>query len=74
MADSTVPENLIIVCCHGIWKGGPSHGVDESEWLIADFQRGETGTFAQHAEAGIRCLAESPNNSILVFSGYILFI
>lgn len=74
MADSKPPENLIIVCCHGIWQGGPSHGADESEWLVADFQRGETETFAQHAKAGIRSFAESRNTSILIFSGCVLLI
>ena len=63
------PTKLIIVCCHGIWLGGPSKGHDESEWLIADFQRGETPTFIEHIKAGIRCLSEDRKNSVLVFSG-----
>ncbi|KAJ6784936.1 hypothetical protein PWT90_04434 [Aphanocladium album] len=63
------PYNLIVVCCHGIWTGGPSAGADEAEWLIADFQRGETGIFSEHIHAGVRCLAESRGDSALVFSG-----
>lgn len=63
------PTNLIIVCCHGIWTGGPYGGADESEWLIADFQRGETGIFGKHIRAGIQCLAESRGQSVLAFSG-----
>lgn len=64
-----VPNHLIIVCCHGIWTGGPSNGANEDEWLIADFQRGETDTFIEHIKAGVRCLAQDYDNSVLVFSG-----
>ncbi|KAH6604536.1 hypothetical protein Trco_006243 [Trichoderma cornu-damae] len=63
------PSHLIIVCCHSIWNGGPSGGASEDEWLIADFQRGETATFVEHIKAGIRCLAEDYDNAALVFSG-----
>ncbi|KAI1418385.1 FolC bifunctional protein [Hypoxylon sp. FL1857] len=62
------PEHLIIVCCHGIWLGGPAHGHDENEWLIAGFQKGETPTFIEHITAGLRVLKED-NSSILMFSG-----
>ncbi|KAF4120039.1 DUF218 domain, partial [Geosmithia morbida] len=62
------PSRLIVVCCHGIWMGGVHKGRDESEWLIADFQRGETLTFIEHARAGVSSLAQS-EDAVLVFSG-----
>ncbi|KAH7011400.1 hypothetical protein EDB80DRAFT_388317 [Ilyonectria destructans] len=61
--------HLIVVCGHGIWLGGPSHGSDEAEWLIADFQRGETDTFIEHIKAGVKCFADDRAGSVLMFSG-----
>jgi dihydrofolate synthase len=67
------PTHLVLVCCHGIWRGGPANGFDESEWLIANFQVGETPTFIEHIKDGLREL-ERDDNAVLVFSGLVSFL
>ncbi|KAK1700725.1 hypothetical protein BDP55DRAFT_643993 [Colletotrichum godetiae] len=69
MTTTPPPTNLIVVCCHGIWTGGPTNGAAESEWLIADFQTGETPTFVEHIKAGLTALRDEYPASALVFSG-----
>ncbi|KAF8253533.1 hypothetical protein K440DRAFT_657447 [Wilcoxina mikolae CBS 423.85] len=63
-------KNLVVVGCHAIWKGGPTHGRNESEWVMQPFQRGreEQETFIAHVTAGVEAAKKDPN-SLLVFSG-----
>ncbi|RAL09081.1 DUF218 domain protein [Aspergillus homomorphus CBS 101889] len=61
-------NHLIIVCCHAIYKRGPTNGASEDEWIIEPFQKGETPTFTAHVVTGLRLAAEDPH-ALLVFSG-----
>lgn len=62
------PTHLVIVCCHGVWASGLANGHDESEWLIAGFQTGETSTFIEHIKKGL-ALIQGDVEAVLVFSG-----
>ncbi|KAJ6112179.1 hypothetical protein N7523_008240 [Penicillium sp. IBT 18751x] len=61
-------SDLIVVCCHAIYLGGPNRGHSDNEWLIEPFQKGETDTFMKHAKAAVELLVDSPDGW-LVFSG-----
>ncbi|KAG9255721.1 uncharacterized protein F5Z01DRAFT_555879 [Emericellopsis atlantica] len=63
------PTQLIIVCCHGLYVGGPAPPYDEKSWLIAPFQSGEEPTFVEHIRAGVQRVADNVDKSVLMFSG-----
>ncbi|KAG9243262.1 DUF218 domain-containing protein [Calycina marina] len=62
--------HLILVCCHAVYTGGPTKGIDEKEWLIAPFMKGEIPVFRQHCKEALSLLCCNPApDSIIVFSG-----
>lgn len=67
---NTESDHLIIVCCHGIWLGGPTAGGDENEWLLEPFQAGESDLFKEHIKLGIRIAQEQGGE--LWFSGSVM--
>lgn len=69
--DGPVQDHLIIVACHGIWKGGPTLGENDDEWTLEPYQKNwnETHQWIQHIEAGVELLERSNGTAVLVFSG-----
>lgn len=43
-------------------------GLDESEWIIEDWKKGETPTYTAHIKAGLRALS-ADDRAVLIFSG-----
>ncbi|KAH8685899.1 hypothetical protein BGZ60DRAFT_396378 [Tricladium varicosporioides] len=74
---SSPPEtHLIVVCCHSIYKGGPTKGHSPSEWLLSPFQSSppEHTTFISHIRRGLQILSYShfqhpACTTLLYFSG-----
>lgn len=69
--DGPVQDHLIIVACHGIWKGGPTLGENDDEWILEPYQKNwnETHQWIQHIEAGVELLEKSNGTAALIFSG-----
>lgn len=66
-APAKADSHLIIVCCHGIWLGGPTAGENEDEWLLEPFQAGESSLFKEHIRIGLKTAREQGGE--LWFSG-----
>lgn len=63
------PKKLFVVCCNATWNGP-----NESDWLVAPSQAGETDTYIAHIKGAFEALwdDEEPGQSAIIFSGYVL--
>ncbi len=68
MAGDAPPfKHLIVVPCHGIYKGaGEPH--QDASWYLKEFQRGEGCLLSEHVRSAV-LLASLDDSTILVFSG-----
>lgn len=64
-------STLVIVAGHAIFMGRswdrPSL-LDEKNWILEDFQKGQVATFLKHIEKGVE-LAANDSSALLLFSG-----
>ncbi|KAF4550498.1 Hypothetical protein D9617_17g047660 [Elsinoe fawcettii] len=76
MAADTIPEELIVVCCHAIFNSDSGlHPREESAWRLKPFQKsnpdtgkaGEHETFLKHILAAVQQLQRP--DTFVVFSG-----
>ncbi|EGV63253.1 hypothetical protein PSN45_004476 [Yamadazyma tenuis] len=63
-------NHLVLVPCHGIWKGGPSAGDDPNEWFLAPFQLDGKDhlCFKEHLFQGFDIMKNDPS-ALLIISG-----
>ncbi|KAL4857565.1 U2 small nuclear ribonucleoprotein B'' [Chlorella vulgaris] len=67
-------KNLVLVACHSVYTGlGLQEGAAEekSSWFLLDYQKeveGQTHSFVQHIQLGVREAAADPD-ALLLFSG-----
>jgi hypothetical protein len=66
--------DLVVVCCHAIYKGGDLPPYHEQAWELQSFQKsaaskpGEHETFCQHMLASLHLQIAKPT-SLVIFSG-----
>lgn len=64
-------DTLIMVAGHAIFTGKSWERIsllNEDNWILEDFQKGQVGTFLKHIEKGVELAANAPS-SLLLFSG-----
>jgi len=62
-------DKLVLVACHAVYTGDAGGDpYNDSNWLLQDFQQGETPFYIEHICLGIEIAGVQPD-SLLVFSG-----
>ncbi|KAL4420761.1 hypothetical protein ABPG75_010417 [Micractinium tetrahymenae] len=64
-------RNLVLVACHSVYTGlDYTHADEKSSWFLLDYQKvpGQTNSFVEHIQLGVREAAADPD-SLLLFSG-----
>lgn len=64
-------DTLIMVAGHAIFTGKSwdrNSLMNEDNWILEEFQKGQVGTFLKHIEKGVELAANNPS-SLLLFSG-----
>ncbi|KAG7192059.1 uncharacterized protein KQ657_002416 [Scheffersomyces spartinae] len=63
--------NLIILPCHGVWKGGSTKGQRPEEWHLASFQvvGNDHLSFVDHIRVSVEQLRSNPNSHLIISGG-----
>ncbi|KAL4451325.1 hypothetical protein ABPG77_009397 [Micractinium sp. CCAP 211/92] len=64
-------RNLVLVACHSVYTGLDfTNSEEKSSWFLLDYQKvpGQTHSFVEHIQLGVREAAADPD-SLLLFSG-----
>ena len=64
-------KHLILVCCHAIYTGGQTKGINENEWLLAPFMKGETPVFRAHCQVRYKVWCSTPSNNKLEYQAIV---
>lgn len=63
--------SLIILPCHGVWKGGSTNGQDREEWYLAPFQivGNDHLSFVEHISVSLEQLKRNPKSHLVISGG-----